>query len=992
MRPVTRICGFLLALFSSGCLSAQNYTPITVTGFNHDVFAEATPSSTATTDTVLDATSHVMYTQAFATAAGVGGGIPNTGLISDASNTHVYQLAGFSGANALTLVRNVSRPLLLATPASYSRLSLLSFSTEGSSTVSVSVRFTDGSTTTYIAGSSLADWFNSSTNLVTSGFGRIIRSASAPYSVDGLSTNPRFYYIDFALSCADQLKTVAQVNLANTTSTGTNAPFPNAVFLALSGITMTQAVVKSATPATCSAANGTATVTVTGSASPFAITWNSSPAQSGPTASGLAAGSYTATITNALGCASTQTVTVPQQGSTVAVTASAAAASICNSESTQLSVSATGGTLTTYTWTPGNLSGLTVTVTPTVTTTYTVSGNDQYGCSYSKNVTVNVNPLPAAVTVAAVSVCAGNAATLVVQNPVAGETYNWYSTASGGSAAGSGTSFQTPILNSNATYYVEAVSGAGCVQPTRNPATVTVNPTPATPAASGVAICPGAQATLNILTPIPGETYSWYAAASGGTPVATGTSYQTAALTATTTYYFDAASASGCISTARGSVTVTVNPAPAIPAATGATICAGTTSSLSVQSPVAGEVYNWYSTASGGSQIATGTVYITPVLSSSTTYYVEAISASGCVQAARGTAVVTVNPLPATPSGLAAPICTGALATLNVTAPVAGETYSWYAVAAGGTTLGSGTTYQTPALNATTTYYLEAASGAGCISASRAAVTVTVNAAPAAPSLGALSVCPGAVATFTIPSPQAGAVYDWYAGASGGTILNTGSSFQTPPVNTAVTYYIAVTNSSGCVSAVRGTAPVTLLQPLPAPVLSIAALTSSSVTFSWNAVPGATGYEVSMDAGATFITPSSGASGTTHTIGGLLPGARVAIQVRALGASTCETSALSGPLSAIIPDKNLFVPNVFTPNGDGRNDVLYVFSNSIASMTFRIFNQWGNEVFVSTDAHKGWDGTWQGQLQPVGVYVYVLRVRLYDGTELQKKGSISLVR
>jgi gliding motility-associated-like protein len=992
MKSALFISGLLLAVLCTGKLSAQTYAPIAVSGFNHDIIAEATPNASALTDTVLDATNHIMYSQAFASAAGLGGGLPNTGFVADAANTHRYQLASYSGPNGLTLVRNRSLPLVLNTPASFSRLSLLAFATENASAVSVTVRFTDGSSTNYLTGYSLPDWFNNTTNVVISGFGRINRVTTAPYGVDGLSTNPRFYYIDFALNCSDQLKTVAQLSLSNVTTAGSNAPFPNAVFMALSGVPFTQTVAQAVTPATCSAANGTATLTVTGSAAPYTITWNTVPAQSGITATGLVAGTYTATITNVNGCAATEQVIIAQLGSTVTANASASPATICNSESTQLSVTAAGGTLSTYTWTPGNLNGATVTVSPTASTTYTVSGNDQYGCSYSKSVTVTVNDRPQAPAASAASICAGTTATLNVQSPVSGESYNWYGVATGGTTAGTGSSFQTPALSSTTTYYLEAVSAAGCVQPARTPVTVTVNPVPATPGANNTSICPGEQATLNVINPVAGETYSWYSVASGGTANASGNSYQTAPLNSTTTFYIEATSSAGCTAPSRAAVTVTVNPAPTVPAASANAICAGTAATLSVQSPVAGETYSWFAAATGGTALGTGTTYVTPVLNSSSTYYVEAVSASGCRQASRGSVTVTVNALPATPSGTAAPVCTGNSAQLQVQSPVAGETYRWFTTATGGTAAGTGNTLATPALTSSLTYYLEATSGAGCTSAGRGSVPVTVYPAPLAPTLAAVAICPGDRATLTIPSPLPGATYDWFAAPTGGTSLFTGSSYQTAAISNATTFYIGITSAQGCFSATRGAAPVALLAPLPAPVVSVSLLTSSSVTFSWNAITGATGYEVSIDGGATWRAPSTGSTGTSHSVSGLIPGAIVTIQVRALGQQPCELSAPSVPLRAIIPDKNLFVPNVFTPNGDGRNDILMVFSNSITTMNFRIYNQWGNEVFVSTDPRKGWDGTINGQPQPVGVYVYVLRVRLFDGTELQKKGSISLLR
>lgn len=98
-------------------------------------------------------------------------------------------------------------------------------------------------------------------------------------------------------------------------------------------------------------------------------------------------------------------------------------------------------------------------------------------------------------------------------------------------------------------------------------------------------------------------------------------------------------------------------------------------------------------------------------------------------------------------------------------------------------------------------------------------------------------------------------------------------------------------------------------------------------------------------------------------------------------------------LIKVIPlDKNVFVPNVFTPNGDGKNDILYVYSNYIKTMEMRIFNQWGQQVEFITDPKHGWDGRYKGSPQPVGVYVYTLRAELTDGRTIQMKGNITLLR
>jgi gliding motility-associated-like protein len=91
-------------------------------------------------------------------------------------------------------------------------------------------------------------------------------------------------------------------------------------------------------------------------------------------------------------------------------------------------------------------------------------------------------------------------------------------------------------------------------------------------------------------------------------------------------------------------------------------------------------------------------------------------------------------------------------------------------------------------------------------------------------------------------------------------------------------------------------------------------------------------------------------------------------------------------------NKDIFVPNVFSPNNDGHNDQLYVFGNYISSFELHIYNQWGQRMVILTDKKQGWDGKFKGTPQPVGVYAYVLKAVMTDGRTVNKKGSITIVR
>lgn len=89
----------------------------------------------------------------------------------------------------------------------------------------------------------------------------------------------------------------------------------------------------------------------------------------------------------------------------------------------------------------------------------------------------------------------------------------------------------------------------------------------------------------------------------------------------------------------------------------------------------------------------------------------------------------------------------------------------------------------------------------------------------------------------------------------------------------------------------------------------------------------------------------------------------------------------------------VYLPNTFTPNGDGINETLRVLGPGIASVKrFRVFNRWGQLVFESTDPAAGWDGTFNGTKLDPGVFVYTVEVECINGQRTMKQGDITLLR
>jgi len=94
----------------------------------------------------------------------------------------------------------------------------------------------------------------------------------------------------------------------------------------------------------------------------------------------------------------------------------------------------------------------------------------------------------------------------------------------------------------------------------------------------------------------------------------------------------------------------------------------------------------------------------------------------------------------------------------------------------------------------------------------------------------------------------------------------------------------------------------------------------------------------------------------------------------------------------ICDEPDIFVPNTFTPNGDGQNDILFVRGRNIASLEFLVFDRWGELVFTTNDAAHGWDGTFQGRPVDPAVFVYHLTAYCLDGQRYFTKGNVTVVR
>jgi gliding motility-associated-like protein len=612
---------------------------------------------------------------------------------------------------------------------------------------------------------------------------------------------------------------------------------------------------------------------------------------------------------------------------------------------------------------------------------------------------VTVNPAPnITVTPPTQAVNIGQTATFTASSTIPGATFNWYTTPTGGTSVFTGATFTTPAVNSNVTYYAEAKDPVtGAVSTTRASGDVTLNPTPSiavTPPTQGVN--PGQTATFTASSTTPGQIFNWYTTPTGGTPVFTGATFTTPPVNGNMVYYAEAKDpVTGAVSTTRATGTVTVNPAPSI-AVTPPTqaVNPGQTATFTASSTTPGQLFNWYTTPTGGTPVFTGATFTTPPINGNVVYYAEAKDpVTGAVSTIRATGTVTVNPAPSiaiTPPTQAVNPGQTAIFTASSTTP--GQIFNWYTTPTGGTPVFTGPTFVTPPVNGNVIYYAEAKDPvSGAVSTTRATGAVTVNAAPD------ITVTPptqkinaGQTATITASSTTPNAVFTWYTTPTGGTPIGTGAVFTTPALSENTIYYVEAKDPITGLLSIRATGAVTI-NAMPdisvsPPTRTINAGQTGTFTAS-STTPGTIFNWYTTPTGGTPIY--TGANFTTPVITG-----NVIYYVEAKDAVTGAVSATraTATITVSVTDNNVFVPNAFSPNNDGKNDILYVYGPDLKTIKLWVYDQWGELQFQSSNQQNGWDGTYKGRAQPVGVYVYYVEATTNEGNIIKKKGTITLLR
>lgn len=304
----------------------------------------------------------------------------------------------------------------------------------------------------------------------------------------------------------------------------------------------------------------------------------------------------------------------------------------------------------------------------------------------------------------------------------------------------------------------------------------------------------GTGSVLIVATPNSGV-IRWYSAATAGTLLSTGDTFNTPSISVNTTYFAEAFN--GCVSTTRTAVLATINTIPTI-SGNPASRCDAGTVGLSANAS-AGTV-TWYNAAVGGTLLNTGSTYTTPSISSSTSYFTETITTAGC-KSPRIEVIATVNNTPTITATTNASSCGGAATTITAT-PSAGS-INWYTASTAGTYLGSGNAL---AVSGASANYFAEATNNGCTSA-RTSVSYTSIIVPTLVSTTPNTRCGNG--TVVLSANYNSGTVNWYDAPSGGSLLNTGNSFTTPSISVSTTYYVLATNASCSTGRTAVTATVT---------------------------------------------------------------------------------------------------------------------------------------------------------------------------------------
>ncbi len=274
---------------------------------------------------------------------------------------------------------------------------------------------------------------------------------------------------------------------------------------------------------------------------------------------------------------------------------------------------------------------------------------------------------------------------------------------------------------------------------------------------------------------------------------------------------------------------------------------------------------------------------------------------------------------------------------------------------------------------ATTTYTVSINGPGGCTAIDSATVTVyqhfDLHAGPDT------TVCPG----NSVQLHANGAVsYSWQP-TTGLSDPNISNPLATPSQIT--TYYLSAVDSHGC-----NQLDSTTVKIFPSPPTVQVTPHDTTICIGGYAefhVHGAGNYSWSPPQDLTCATCANVIA---------TPPSSVTYTVTSIDSNGCDAGSDTARVNIDLSCSHIVIPSAFSPNGDGTNDLFHALSKGVTSFDLKVYNRWGEEVFSSGNPDSTWDGKLNGIAQPVGVYIYVLKATLDDGTVADKNGNVTLVR
>jgi gliding motility-associated-like protein len=479
---------------------------------------------------------------------------------------------------------------------------------------------------------------------------------------------------------------------------------------------------------------------------------------------------------------------------------------------------------------------------------------------------------------------------------------------------------------------------------------LTVNPLPTVNAGPDKIICPGVPTQLSATG---ASTYIWTPnIALSNSAVAN----PLASPTIQTTYVVTGTSAQGCTGT--DTIIISVHQAPIADAGNDVTICAGEQVQLTA---TGGNAFQWspassLSAANSASPIASPTV--------TTVYTVTVTDNNGCQGSDQ--VVVNVNPIPLVDAGNNQSICNGLTAQLQASGAI---NYTWHA----DNTLNN-LTISNPVASplVTTTYYLTGTDANGCSASDSVIVTVIQ---PFTMEVGqGTEVCFGS----NIQLSANGAVtYKWLPANS------LDNPFVPNPIAspTATTTYTVIGTDGVCFQDVQQV--VVVVHDLPTAYAGENVIIVSGETVTLNGSGNGTTFNWS---------PSSGLSCSDCPSPEATPLETTTYVLTVTNEFGCQRKD-SVVIRVGCNDDVVFIPNAFSPNEDGQNDIFYIRSKGLRNVEYlRIYDRWGKMMFETNSISQGWDGTNNGKPVNPGVYVYYLKAICSNGQPILMQGNITLVK